>query len=109
MMINCEPAAIQPTEYYDQEDDVYYVSFGTGEPSHVMELDEDDDVLMEVGMFSCMLTGFRVLNFKKTKLDDPTKLIAKINTIVEAEQAKYVQRARVRSSQVQESFEKVFA
>jgi len=109
-MINCEqPVTIQPSEYYDQEDDVYYVSFGTGEPSYVMELDDDDDVLMEVGMFSCMLTGFRVLNFKKTKLDNTDKLNAKLKAIIEAEQAKYIERSRVRSAQMQESFEKVFA
>ena len=52
-------------EQYDQEDDVYYVSFRTGEPSLTSE--QDDALLIEVGMFSGMPTGFRILNYTKHK------------------------------------------
>ena len=53
-------------ESYDSEDDIYYVTFKTGEPSYVVEL--DDAILLEVGMFTNMTTGFRILNFKKNKI-----------------------------------------
>lgn len=50
-------------EYYDEEADVYYVTFETGEPSSVVEV--DDVILLEVGVYSHALTGFRVLGYKK--------------------------------------------
>ncbi len=51
------------SEYYDKEDDVYYVTFKTGEPSYVVEM--DDILLLEVGLFTNMPTGFRILNYSK--------------------------------------------
>jgi len=53
-------------ECYDLEDDIYYVTFNTGEPSYCIEV--DDVLLVEVGMFTKMPTGFRVLNFNKNKV-----------------------------------------
>ena len=55
-------------EVYDQEDDVYYVSFKTSEPSFVVEVDGTDNLLLEVGMFTRMPTGFRILEFSKGKI-----------------------------------------
>lgn len=55
------------SEYYDEEDDIYYVTFKTGEPSGVVEL--DDILLLEVGAFTGLPTGFRVLNYSKQKVD----------------------------------------
>jgi uncharacterized protein YuzE len=53
-------------ETYDQEDDIYYVTFKTGEPSYCVEV--NDNVLLEVGMFTRLPTGFRILNFQKSKI-----------------------------------------
>jgi hypothetical protein len=48
---------------YDLENDVYYVSFGTGEPSYCVELTED--ILIEVGLHDGKATGLRILNYKR--------------------------------------------
>lgn len=55
------------SEYYDEEDDIYYVTFKTGEPSGVLEL--DDILLLEVGVFTGLPTGFRILNYSKHRVD----------------------------------------
>ena len=52
-------------ELYDREHDVYYVSFGTGEPSYCVEV--DDVLVVEVGFFSSLPTGYRILNKSKIK------------------------------------------
>lgn len=52
------------SEVYDQEDDIYYVSFKTGEPSYCAEV--DDVLLLELGLFTNLPTGFRILNFNKS-------------------------------------------
>ena len=57
---------IEFSEHYDLEDDIYYVTFKTGEPSLVMEI--DDVLLVEIGIFTNMPTGFRILNFKKHRV-----------------------------------------
>lgn len=54
------------SETYNEEDDVYYVTFKTGEPSYCVEV--DDVLLLEVGMFTNLPTGFRILNFKEKKV-----------------------------------------
>ncbi len=56
---------IELLERYDQEDDIYYVTVKTGEPSLVVE--HDDKLLVEMGIFTRMPTGFRILNFTKHK------------------------------------------
>jgi len=52
------------SERYDQEDDVYYFTFKTGEPSYCVEV--NDVLLLEIGMFSNLPTGFRILNMSKS-------------------------------------------
>ena len=49
-----------------EEDDVYYVSFKTGEPSYGLEV--DDILIIELGLFTNLPTGFRILNFSKNKI-----------------------------------------
>ena len=56
-------AEIEVFEQYDNEDDVYYVTVQTGEPSIVEEY--DDNILVEFGIFTQMPTGFRILNYTK--------------------------------------------
>ena len=58
---------IEFSEQYDQESDTYYVTFNTGEPSYSGET-EDDILLLEIGIFTGKPTGFRILNFKKSKV-----------------------------------------
>ena len=53
-------------EIYNEEDDIYYVTFKAGEPSYCLEM--DDVLLVELGMFTNLPTGFRILNFKKNKI-----------------------------------------
>jgi len=52
-------------EIYDNEDDVYYVTFKTGEPSRTEEI--DDTFMVEIGMFTGAITGFRMLGYSKNK------------------------------------------
>lgn len=51
-------------ERYDQENDIFYVTFKTGEPSYCVEV--NDVLVLEVGFFSNLPTGFRILNMSKT-------------------------------------------
>ncbi len=63
------------TENYDAEDDIYYVTFKSGEPSIVVEV--DDCLLLEVGIFTNFPRGFRVLNFSKSKVG-AVSIVAKV-------------------------------
>ena len=54
------------SETYDQESDTHYATFKTGEPSYCIEV--DDVILLELGMFSNLPTGFRILNFARNKV-----------------------------------------
>ena len=53
------------SKIYNEEDDVYYVTFKTGEPSYCLEV--DDRLLVEMGLFTNLPTGFRILDFKKNR------------------------------------------
>jgi len=64
-MVKETTSELQFAERYDQEDDIYYVAFKTGEPSCVIE--HDDRIIFEVGIFTGRPTGFRILNFTKHK------------------------------------------
>jgi hypothetical protein len=55
------------SELYNEEDDVYYVTFKTGEPSYCCEV--DDVFVLEIGLFTNLPTGFRILNFAKNKVE----------------------------------------
>ncbi len=54
------------SEVYNEEDDVYYVTFKTAEPSYCQEV--DDILIIELGLFTNLPTGFRILNFAKNKV-----------------------------------------
>ena len=97
------------SETYDQEDDIYYVTFKTGEPSYCVEM--DDVLLLEVGLFTNPPTGFRILNFTKNnlagvKLDVRIEgLTKKIKDIL----SKKTPTMRQRQAQVERALEKVLA
>ncbi len=57
---------IKATHSYDKEADVLYVSFGDDEPTYVDNI--DDIMLIEVGCFSGLPKGFRVLGFREKKV-----------------------------------------
>jgi len=57
---------VEISERYDKEDDIYYVTLRTGEPSIAVEC--DDKFLLERGIFTRMPTGFRILSYSKRKL-----------------------------------------
>lgn len=92
------------SEQYDQEDDIYYVSFKTGEPSYAKEI--DDVLLMEIGIFTNLPTGFRVLNFKKNKVKAVSigVMIRKMKRMLEST-AKTAPNIRDREAQVEQALE----
>lgn len=58
-------ASIKPTFEHDEVADVLYVTFGTGEPSFCREI--DDVLIVEIGAYTKLPTGFRILDFSKRK------------------------------------------
>ncbi len=94
-------------EVYDQEDDIYYVSFKTAEPSYVIEI--DDVLLLEVGMFTNMPTGFRIMNFKKHKVRAVKIFAQKVKKSIEEATKDFRSNLRTRESQVERTLEKVLA
>lgn len=102
-----EPERIPASEWYDQEDDIYYVSFKTGEPSQVIEI--DDILLLEVGIFTNMPTGFRILNFKKHKAIRYDIIYGKIRKAMEDTAKNQESVLKARETQVGRTLEKVLA
>ena len=94
------------SEIYNEEDDVYYVTFKTGEPSYCYEV--DDILILELGLFTHLPTGFRILNFTKNKVKSVgIKMLVKHikKTLDEIEQP----HLRDRETQVKRALEEVFA
>ncbi len=61
--------AIQdPKLNYDNEADILYVSFGTGEPSYCDPI--NNFLLLELGMFTNQPTGFRVIQPRKRDIEE---------------------------------------
>jgi uncharacterized protein YuzE len=95
-------------EQYDTEDDIYYVSFQTGEPSLVQEV--DDVVLVEVGMYSKLPTGFRILNFTKSKIKGIHFFIRKIGHAFPSNRQRQIASCmQTRRREIAHSLEKVLA
>lgn len=97
--------AVGFSEMYDRESDTYYLTFNTGEPSYCVEA--DDVLLIEVGLFSNLPTGFRILNFSKSNAR-PVEL-----TVARARCDEIFRmlsdRAGQRKAQLEEALEKVVA
>jgi len=92
-------------EQYDIEDDVYYVTFKTGEPSFVMEV--DDILLLEVGIFTKMPTGFRILNFKKHKVTKVAFVQKQVEKIIKSARTEFESSSLSRGSKIEDSIEKL--
>ena len=91
------------SEVYNEEDDVYYVTFKTGEPSYCHEV--DDVFVLELGLFTNLPTGFRILNFKNNKI----KSIMLFKKIKSAMQSIAQPRLGDRENQVKRALEEVSA
>jgi len=73
---------------YDHEADVLYVSFGGDEVSFSREVNED--LVLDIGMYSGLVTGFRVISPKKKNLKSVLREAAK--------QAESIAQNRVKES-----------
>lgn len=58
--------SIKSKSHYDKDADVFYVSFGDEEPTYVENV--DDIMLIEIGCFSGLPKGFRVLEFREKRV-----------------------------------------
>ena len=94
-------------ENYDQEDDVYYVTFKTGEPSYVVEV--DDILLLEVGMFTHMPTGFRILNYSKHDIGGVAIVVQKAKKAIDSITREIPSMIRSRETQMERAIEKALA
>lgn len=100
-----ETEKVKFSEVYDSEDDIYYVSFETGEPSYAEEV--DDILLIELGIFTNMPTGFRILNYKKLKTR--VRVIKEAQKAIEAARKGYPSLFRKRESQVTSALQRALA
>lgn len=90
-------------ENYDPETDTMYVSFGTGEPSYAEEL--DDVLVLEMGVFSRLPTGFRIINFSKHKVAGVTvsvEIKKKLDNTIKREEHEVIQNFRERVQQLEQ-------
>ncbi len=92
------------SEYYDEEDDIYYVTFKTGEPSGVVEM--DDILLLEVGAFTGLPTGFRILNYSKQKIGAVEIAVKKAQRAVNMTKKDFPGIAAARSLQLEKALQK---
>lgn len=95
------------SEYYDKEDDIYYVTFKTGEPSGVLEL--DDVLLLEVGMFTGLPTGFRILNYSKHKIAGVQIAFKKVKEAINSVKKDFPVMLSARQEQVSRALERTLA
>ena len=93
-------------ELYDQENDVYYVSFGTCEPSYSIEV--DDIFVLDVGFFTNLPTGYRVLNMSRMRMWQlPVDEIKR--QMIEVLRSLPTTTKNDREAMVEQSLQKVFA
>ena len=98
------------SERYDQEDDTYYVTFKTGEPSYCVEL--NDILLLEVGLFTKLPTGFRILNYTKSKVKSVKLLrglVKEIEGTLKKDQPTFQQRRASVEHALDHALDKVLA
>ena len=91
------------SERYDEEDDIYYVSFETGEPSYAEEV--DDILIIERGIYTNMPTGFRILNFHKHKVGGVRILVKRAKTAIDKMEAEAENCLEKRTAQAEKTIE----
>jgi hypothetical protein len=57
--------ALKPRSNYDSQADVLYVGFGDAEPVFTEDVDDNETILLEIGVFSGLPRGFRIIGPKK--------------------------------------------
>jgi uncharacterized protein YuzE len=92
-------------ERYDEESDIYYVTFKSGEPSFAKEV--DDVLLLEVGAFTGLPTGFRLLNYSKHKVTQVE--IKRVREVIGAARKQVPQMLDKRSKQIETALERALA
>ena len=93
-------------EHYDQENDIYYVSFKTGEPSYVIE-EIEDILLLEVGVYTSLPTGFRILNYSKHDVGHVNIMARQIKKQVNDVKKETPNNFDRRSQQIEKALKKV--
>jgi len=73
---------------YDDKADVLYITLNTGEPSYSEEV--DDILLVEKGMFSNQITGFRIMDAKEHNIKEINLILHKKIPNVFAREAKSI-------------------
>ena len=66
---------------YDKDGDVLYITFGTGEPSYCEEV--DDMLLVERGMVTNAITGFRILDVRHHKIQSVEVWVGKMEKVLQ--------------------------
>lgn len=94
-------------ECYDTENDIYYVTFKTGEPSFVQET--DDILLLELGIFTKLPTGFRILNYSKHNVGEVSFEIERAKKVVAEAHKETPSILRERTRQMTAALEKAWA
>lgn len=92
------------SETYDKENDIYYVTFGTGEPSYVKEV--DDVLLLETGLFTNLPTGFRILNYSKHNVRSVHIIVQKVKKTIQNVKKHLPSELQNRELQIESALEK---
>jgi hypothetical protein len=97
------------SEWYDSEDDIYYVTIHSGEPSIVNEV--EDDLLVEVGVFTGLPNGLRILNFQRGRGGEcfPHKALQAVDALFEAAMKRFTSLRTRTETRFEKRLEKVFA
>jgi len=75
---------------YDDDADVMYVSFGTNEPSHSEHV--NDFVLLDIGLFTGLPTGFSILHCKELKEEEFKSFLGDIREMVQQQLMKKAEK-----------------
>ena len=95
------------SQVYNEEDDICYVTFKTGEPSYCLEV--DDVLIMELGIFTNLPTGFRILNFSKNRVESIEFRIRIFKKIKETLDKIHPPKLGDRETQVRKALEEVLS
>jgi len=69
---------------YDREADILYITLGTGEPSYCEEV--DDMLLIERGLTTNAITGFRILDVRYHGIQ---KVGVEVSRVIEEEKPRF--------------------
>ena len=99
-MADLKPRALDVS--YDDETDVLHVTFGSGEPSYVKNM--DDFFLMELGIYSQLPTGFQLVGPRKKGIKSFTMAMRAFKRREPLMERQYRQSMRTREGLIREAF-----